>query len=149
VGHVDLAPTFCKIAGLKVPDWMQGNPLPTSQGGEHSECVLTTFDSQFSAVGMHLRTIYKGGFICTVYEASTVSQGGKFPVYWRLWGRESEVPQFEGGEGELYDCNADPKQFHNLWNDPERQVLRRELVEELYAQLPAAREPALVPIAPT
>ncbi|HBM56727.1 MAG TPA: sulfatase, partial [Acidimicrobiaceae bacterium] len=27
VGLVDLAPTFCQIAGLPVPDWMDGEPL--------------------------------------------------------------------------------------------------------------------------
>ena len=28
VGLVDLAPTFCAIAGLPVPSWMEGRPLP-------------------------------------------------------------------------------------------------------------------------
>ena len=31
VGQVDLAPTFCAIAGVEPPDWMQGRPLPTSR----------------------------------------------------------------------------------------------------------------------
>src|SRR5439155_7600083 len=30
VGLVDLAPTFCSIAGLPVPDWMQGASLPVN-----------------------------------------------------------------------------------------------------------------------
>ena len=28
VGHVDLAPTFCEIAGLEAAEWMQGSALP-------------------------------------------------------------------------------------------------------------------------
>ena len=28
VGHVDIAPTIFAAAGLPVPDWMQGTPLP-------------------------------------------------------------------------------------------------------------------------
>ena len=28
VGHLDLAPTFCAIAGVPIPDWMQGSALP-------------------------------------------------------------------------------------------------------------------------
>ena len=30
VGHLDLAPTFCQIAGVPVADWMQGTPLPVT-----------------------------------------------------------------------------------------------------------------------
>ena len=32
VGHVDLAPTFCEIAGAAVPDWAQGRALPDGTG---------------------------------------------------------------------------------------------------------------------
>ena len=35
VGHVDLAPTFCAIAGVPAPDWMQGcarRDGPTARG---------------------------------------------------------------------------------------------------------------------
>src|ERR1019366_4174391 len=32
VGHVDLAPTFCSIAGVNVPEWAQGEVLPTARG---------------------------------------------------------------------------------------------------------------------
>src|SRR5690606_7370648 len=58
VGHVDLAPTFCEIAGLPAPDWMEGGPLPTAPASGR-ERVLTTWDSQFRDVGMHISTIYR------------------------------------------------------------------------------------------
>ncbi len=45
VGLLDLAPTFCAIAGLAVPEWMQGKPLPTAPGSGR-ERVLTEWDSQ-------------------------------------------------------------------------------------------------------
>ena len=32
VGQLDLAPTFCEIAGVPQPEWMQGAPLPTAAG---------------------------------------------------------------------------------------------------------------------
>ncbi|MDI1446750.1 sulfatase-like hydrolase/transferase [Polyangium sp. 6x1] len=148
VGHVDLAPTFCSIAGLDIPDWMQGRSLPTARGSDRS-FVLTTFDSQFAQVGMHLRTIFMDGWICTVYEPSTHGVGGDFPLYWAIWGRGSTIPRYDGTEGELYDVNTDPQQWQNLWNDPARRKLRDDLVAELRVRLPPQRAPALPVAAPT
>lgn len=148
VGHVDLAPTFCRIAGLEVPSWMEGSPLPTAPGSDR-ERVITTFDSQFEPVGMHLRTIYRDGFICTVYEPSTRGVGGVFPLYWSIWGRGTTVPRYDGSEGELYDVRDDPYQHHNLWADPARRAFRDELVDDLRTHLVPARTPALPVAAPT
>ena len=81
---------------------MQGTLLPTSRA-DHRERALITFDSQFSKVGMHLRTIVRDGFICTRYEPSTDDRGGRFPFYWSVWGRGSRIPRYSGDEGELYN----------------------------------------------
>ena len=148
VGHVDLAPTFCAIAGVEVPSWMEGAPLPETDGSGR-ERVITTFDSQFAKVGMHLRTIYRDGFICTVYEPRTKDQGGRFRVYWTVWGAQTRVPDYRGTEGELYDLRADPHQMINRWSDPKKRGVRDALVAELYEHLPPMREPALRVEAPT
>ncbi len=148
VGLIDLAPTWCAIAGLEVPAWMEGRPLPTAPGSSR-ERVLTTFDSQFAPVGMHLRTIYRDGWVCTVYEPSTTDAGGKWPLYWAVWGRGSTVPRFDGTEGELYDCRNDPLQWRNRWGDPDVRRWRDELIADLRAHLPPARRPALPFSAPT
>jgi arylsulfatase A-like enzyme len=148
VGHVDLAPTFLAIAGAPIPSSMQGQPLPTTPS-ERRERVITTFDSQFAAVGMHLRTIYRDGMICTAYLPSTNDQGGHFPLYERVWLRGSAWPRYDGSEGELYDLANDPLQRENLWSDPSRRTLRDELRADLFDHLPAARSPALKVAAPT
>ena len=31
VGIIDLAPTFCQIAGAEIPDWMESQPLPKNE----------------------------------------------------------------------------------------------------------------------
>jgi arylsulfatase A-like enzyme len=126
VGHVDLAPTFCQIAGVVPPEWMQGAPLPTADGSGR-ERVLTEWDSQFDDVDMHLRSIFRAGWTCTVYEA-----GGRY----------------DGTEGELYDLTDDPHQFDNRWDDPECAALRSDLVADLYDHLPPARSERLVVEAP-
>lgn len=150
VGHVDLAPTFLAIAGVPVPVAMQGRPLPTTTAeGQTRERVITTFDSQFAAVGMHLRTIFRDGMICTAYLPSTTDEGGRFPLYERVWLRGSTWPRYDGSEGELYDLANDPLQRENLWSDPTRRRLRDELCADLFAHLPATRSPALKVAAPT
>ena len=148
VGIVDIAPTLCAIAGLDVPSWMEGTPLPVAAGSGR-ERVLTTFDSQFSAVGMGLRTIYRDGWLCTMYERTRHDRGGRFPIYWSVWGRGSQIPRFDGSEGELYDVRADPHQWENRWDDPSVRRWRDELCADLRAHLPSPREPALRVAAPT
>lgn len=150
VGHVDLAPTFCAIAGIDAPPFVQGRPLPTSAvEATDRERVITTFDSQFAAIGMHLRTIYRDGWLCTVYEPSTTDRGGRFPFYWSIWGRGSTLPRYDGTEGELYDVASDPHQWENRWDDPAVRRWRDELVADLRAHLPPERAPALPVAAPT
>ncbi|MBA3459562.1 MAG: sulfatase-like hydrolase/transferase [Deltaproteobacteria bacterium] len=139
VGNVTIAPTFCAIADLPVPDWMDGEPLPVSDAdpaARRCERIISTFDSQFAPVGMHLRTIYRDGHLCTAYEPSTTGEGGVFPIYWAIWGRGSTVPRYDGSEGELYACDEDPHQHDNLWADPARRRLRDELIADLRAHLP-------------
>jgi arylsulfatase A-like enzyme len=126
VGHLDLAPTFCAIAGVSVPSWAQGEELPTSPGSGR-EHVITEWDSQFEQIGMKMRSVARDGWVCTAYEAG---------------------PMYEGTEGELYNLEDDPLQWHNLWDDPSYKAQRDDLVEDLYDSLPDARTPALAVEAP-
>ncbi len=147
VGLVDLAPTFCRIAGLDVPSFMEGAPLPVANGSGR-ERVLTTFDSQFENGGMHLRSIYRDGMLCTAYDRSD-GRGGHFPFYWAVWNRGAWVPRYDGTEGELYDTREDPQERVNLWSDPKRRRLRDDLLDDLVKSLPQRRDPPLPFSAPT
>ena len=126
VGHLDLAPTFCAVAGVLLPEWVQGSELP-STAGSGREHVITEWDSQFEHIGMKLRSIMRDHWLCTAYEAG---------------------PMYEGTEGELYDLDDDPLQRSNLWDDPACRTLRDDLVAYLYDSLPRPREPALAVEAP-
>jgi arylsulfatase A-like enzyme len=138
VGQLDLAPTFCRIAGVPVPDWMEGAPLPTAPGSGR-ERVLTEWDSQFRQVGMHLRTIYRDGFVCTVYERSTRETG--WDLARMIAGSGVPLPDlaYDGSEGELYDVRTDPHQWRNLWADAGYDRLRADLVADLHDHLPRPR----------
>ncbi len=125
VGLVDLAPTFCHIAGLPVPGFMQGRPLLVRDGERGSGGaggVLTEWDSELFGVGVHLRTITKAGYVLTAYLPGTVH---------------------DGSEGELYDLEADPLQRVNRWSDAAMRGLRADLLAELSDRQPPPHEPRL------
>jgi len=126
VGHVDLVPTFCEIAGAAVPDWAQGRALPMAPGSDR-QWAITEWDSQFPHIGMHLRSIFRDGWLCTAYEPG---------------------PLYEGTEGELYALGEDPLQWRNLWDDPAYRARRDELVTDLYDNLPPERATKLAVEAP-
>src|SRR5207245_8580679 len=135
VGQVDLAPTFCAIAGVPAPDWMEGAPLPTAPGSGR-ERVLCEWDSQFPGFGMHLRSIYRGGWLCTAYEKSTDGQPNGLEEFFASTGMfgggigpRSSVA-YDGTEGELYNVEDDPYQWENRWDDPACKALKEDLVAD-------------------
>jgi arylsulfatase A-like enzyme len=130
VGLVDLAPTFCAIAGVPVPGWMEGRPLPVDDADADArgfERVLTEWDSELFGVAVHLRTICRDGWVCTTYQPGH---------------------SHDGTEGELYDLTDDPLQQVNRWDDPAVRPLRDDLVADLWAHQPPMRSPRPLVVAP-
>jgi arylsulfatase A-like enzyme len=130
VGLVDLAPTFCAIAGVPVPEWMEGEPLPvddTDAEARGFERVLTEWDSELFGVSVHLRTITRDGWVCTAYQPGT---------------------SHDGSEGELYSLIDDPLQQVNRWDDPACAGLRADLLADLWDHQPAMRRPRPRVVAP-
>lgn len=125
VGLVDLAPTFCGIAGLDAEPWMQGRALPTDDADAAARGVerqLTAWDSELFGVGVYLRTITRDGWVCTAYLPGAVH---------------------DGTEGELYSLTDDPLQQHNRWDDPAVRAVRDDLLADLWDHQPPARSPRL------
>jgi arylsulfatase A-like enzyme len=127
VGLVDLAPTFCQIAGLTAPEWMEGQALPTMAGAGSHERVLTEWDSELHGVSISLRSITRDGWVATACLPST---------------------EHDGTEGELYSLVDDPLQRTNRWHDPAVRALRDDLLADLRASLPPPRRPRLPVEAP-
>lgn len=125
VGHVDLAQTFCEIAGIDEPSWVEGTKLPLTdeQAEEQGRVrVLTQWDSEHGPTDIHLKSIYQDGFLCTLYEKSSL---------------------YDGSEGELYNLNEDPGALKNLWSDGGSQSLKSDLIADLKDNLPTMRSPRL------
>jgi arylsulfatase A-like enzyme len=113
VGLVDLAPTFCSVAGLDAPDWMEGRSLPVDDADaavRSAPQVLTEWDSELFGVDVHLRTITRDDWVATIYRPGTVH---------------------DGTEGELYSLDDDPLQQVNRWDDPATASIRSDLVADL------------------
>ncbi len=130
VGHVDLAQTFCRIAGIPEPDWVEGKPLPMTEieaEAQRRTSVLTEWDSEHGPVDIHLKSIYQDGWLCTLYQPGSL---------------------YDGTEGELYDLNNDPGAQVNLWTDASRRSLKSDLTAEIFDKLPAPRKPRLERRAP-
>jgi len=145
VGQLDLAPTFCEIADVAVPEWVQGAPLPHGPGSGR-ERVLCEWDSQFPGYGMHLRSIYRDGWLCTVYEPSTIGESNGLEKWFAQTGMFGggigpvSPVAYDGTEGELYAVEDDPHQFVNLWDDAQHKAVRQDLVADLYDALPKDRK---------
>jgi arylsulfatase A-like enzyme len=122
VGLVDLAPTFCSIAGLEPNDWMQGSELPQSEARATNERVLTEWDSELFGVDVHVRTITRDRWVCTAYRPGTAH---------------------DGTEGELYDLVDDPLQQRNRWDDPASASLRSDLLADLWDHQPEQHSPRI------
>ena len=130
VGLIDLAPTFCAIAGVPVPSWMEGKPLPVSNEDAQArkfERVLTEWDSELFGIAMHLRTITRDDWVLTTYLPGTTA---------------------DGTEGELYNLAEDPNQFVNLWDDPSCAAMRSDLLDDLWANQPKQLVPLRTLVAP-
>ena len=127
---------------------MQGRALPLADGEAGRERALCEWDSQFPGYGMHLRSVYRDGWLCTVYEPSTAGQPNGLE---EVWGEAVLKPcpvvyeQSETGPGRRRhrDRRALQRRRRPL---PVREPLGRrrrtrarrdDLVADLYASLPA------------
>ena len=89
VSLVDVVPTVCELAGLAVPEEVQGRSLAALAGGEHRDAV---------AVPIYSETLYPGRFGWSDLRSLRVGS-------WRL---------VQSSESELYDLAADPQEAHDL-----------------------------------
>jgi arylsulfatase A-like enzyme len=149
VGHVDLATTFCAIAGVTPSAEMQGRTLPTTSLDPGHAALVVSWDSQFAQTGMHLRTLLHDRTIFTEYSRSTTDMGRDFGLVFRIWSGGKPIPRYDGTEGELYDLSDDPHQWRNRFDDPAHLERREELRAFLHEQMPRERETPLPVVSPT
>ncbi len=112
---VDLAPTLLKMAAVEEPAGMQGMSMKAALAGQGSlprNTALTENDDDF--VPMRVRTITTNAWKMTWYLGEDA--------------------------GELYDRLSDPDELVNLWNEPGCASVKRDLTEQLLAEVVAATD---------
>ena len=114
VANIDLAPTFLDLAGLEIPDSMQGRSLaPLLRGEQPADWRQAVYYRYYHDPGHHDTRAHYGVRTAT----------HKLIHYWRkdAW--------------ELFDLRTDPTEQHNLLFDPAEAA--RPEVATLFAELKA------------
>lgn len=103
---VDYAPSFLSACGLDIPHAMTGIDQTDVWYGERESirdhCIV---ENHHDPLTVHLKTYVEDRYKLTVY--------------------------YQRDYGELFDLEADPKETNNLWNDPNAQALKSELINKL------------------
>ncbi len=109
---LDKTPTLLELAGLEVPEQMQGRSLLPILKGEADA------DSHRDFVR------------CEFYDALDMPDG-TFATMYR--DERYKLIVYHGHEhGELYDLMRDPHEFDNLWDAPQTQSLKLDLMKRSY-----------------
>lgn len=114
VQNLDFAPTVLDLAGVEIPDTMQGRSLvPLFRGEEPSDWR--------DAVYYHY---YEGPELVGGYHDVARHYGLRTDRY-------TLAHFFDHDEWELFDLEADPEQLTSVYHDPDYEEIREELKERL------------------
>lgn len=100
---VDLAPTFLNVCDIEVPRTMTGvNQFEVWQGNEETVRDHIICENRHDPDTVNLKTYVGERYKITVY--------------------------YNRPYGELFDLKEDPEEINNLWDDPEYQELKKDLL---------------------
>ena len=112
VQEIDVLPTILELVGLEIPPGVQGRS---------QKSILTTSDRN------------------TGYEYAYIEHAGSDYTLRSLKWRFTLYPGKPYGE--LYDLEADPHEFTNLWDKPNLQPVKADLTNRLLARIVETRDP--------
>ncbi|KAF6835350.1 mucin-desulfating sulfatase (n-acetylglucosamine-6-sulfatase) [Colletotrichum plurivorum] len=131
--NVDFAPTFLDFAGVRIPSYMQGRSFRPLLLGE------TQIEPEWQQVAYHRYWMHRD-VIHEAYAHYGVRDQRYKLIYWynEDLGMEGARPGGEEKEWELFDCDEDPLELFNCYNDPKyRDVVTKmtRLLEEKMAEI--------------
>jgi arylsulfatase A-like enzyme len=113
---LDLTSTLMELCGLECPDYMQGKSLLPILNGQadphhHRDFVRSEY---FDALDPH----FTGG-------SGTFGTMYRTPRYKLCLYHDKQL-------GELYDLREDPWEFDDLWDSPDHQTIKHQLIREAF-----------------
>ncbi len=122
--NVDFAPTFLELAGVDVPDSMQGRSLVPLLTGETPDDWPT---SMYYRYWMHR----DGAHLVPAHYGVRTSTHKLIGYYNDPLGQEGAHGPVDPPEWELFDLVADPAELHNVIADPAYRAVAIELRDDL------------------
>ena len=126
--NVDFAPTMLDYAGLPVPTYMQGRSLrPILEGPEPAD---------WQKVAYHRYWMHKDG-IHNAFAHYGVRDRRYKLIHWYNdpLGQPGARAGDEPPEWELFDCAEDPLELFNVFHEPDRAPVVREMIARLDAKM--------------
>ena len=126
--NVDFGPTFLDAAGVPVPDRMQGRPLwPILERPDAPDTAANWRTSMYYRYWVHLDVMHN---VWAHYGVRT-DRYKLIHYYGESCGTDGARDDPRGPEWELFDLQEDPHELQNLYDDPGRADVVRELSAEL------------------
>ena len=108
----DIVPTLLEVCGLPIPEYVTGKSLlPILFGNQPKDA-------------------HRDFVRCEYIDALDLSGGSVATMYFD--GRHKLIRYHRQGLGELYDLEADPGEFVDLWDSDDHQSLKLELLQRSY-----------------
>lgn len=159
VSFVDFGPTVLSLAEVKIPDYMQGEPFLGKAETKPREYVFGHRDRVDEVIDMSRSVRSKRYLYIRNYmpqygwnqPSAWPDQGEIRHEFYRLADRNKMTDaqwQFAGPTRpveELYDCEKDPLNVHNLISDLDSRVILMRLATEHYANERRLRDAGFVP----
>lgn len=126
--NVDFAPTFLDYAGLAIPSFMQGRSLrPVLEGRTPAD---------WQQVAYHRYWMHKDSIHNAFAHYGIRDQRHKL-IYWYndALDQPGARPGDEPPEWELFDCEADPLELVNVFDDPAKANVVRDMIAKLDAKI--------------
>jgi len=136
--NIDIAPTIADIVGIRTPDFVDGRslvPCLTGKTPDERKALLIEFGYKFESSLLDAQTISFGGLTeSSLKDPETDNiladvEGGNFRG---IRAQDFVYVEYQNGEIEFYDLQADPYQLENLAGG-----LSQETLEALHTHLAA------------
>lgn len=158
ISFVDFAPTLLNLAGIQIPEYMQGHPFLGKHSDEQSDYAFSfrgRMDERFDLS----RSIRDEKFRYTRNFMPHKIYGQYIEYLWRApsmpsWEKAYREGTLDAAQAafwepkpfeELYDTDADPDNVHNLATDPNYQQVLERMREALVDWMIASKDVGLIP----